>query len=143
MEIRELYDEILNEHNLYPSHKEVLAGEFISLKGVNPSCGDEITLHLSIKDGVIENGYYTGQGCALSQAASDMMLDLVIGKNVDEAKELYGLFTDMIKGKQAAGEAEEKLGEAAALSSIARLPMRVKCAVLAWRTMKEIIEGMK
>lgn len=139
MEVREVYSEILSEHNLYPSHKGKIEGEFISLKGVNPSCGDEITLHLQIKDGVIEKGFYTGEGCAVSMASADMMIDLVLSKNVDEAKALYSAFSAMIKGE--ASEAEkDMLEEAAALESIARLPMRVKCAVLPWRTMKEMID---
>ncbi len=90
METKELYREILNEHNLNPSHKKELADATASLDGVNPSCGDNITLNLKVdENGVITDGSFTGSGCAVSQASCDMMLDLVIGKTREEACHLY------------------------------------------------------
>ena len=79
MDTKELYREILNEHNLNPSHKAPMQDATMSLNGVNPSCGDNITLNLKIKDGIITDGSFTGQGCAVSQASCDMMLDISIG----------------------------------------------------------------
>ena len=87
MDTKELYREILNEHNLNPSHKKDMEGATISLNGINPSCGDNITLNLKVEDGIIVDGSFTGSGCAVSQASCDMMLDLVIGKTVEEAAE--------------------------------------------------------
>ena len=142
METKELYREILNEHNLNPTHKKEMSDADFSLNGVNPSCGDNITLNLKINsEGIITDGSFTGSGCAVSQASCDMMLDLIIGKSKEEAEKLNDVFMSMIKG-EASEEAIEELDEAAALQDIAHMPARVKCAVLGWRTMKEML-GVK
>ena len=140
METQELYREILNEHNINPSHKTEMADATISLNGVNPSCGDNITLNLKVEDGKIVDGSFTGSGCAVSQASCDMMLDLVIGKTVDEANKLNDVFMGMIRG-ESSEEDMEQLDEAAALQDISKMPARVKCAVLGWGTMKEVVES--
>ncbi len=139
MDTKELYREILNEHNINPSHKEEMPDASISLNGVNPSCGDNITLNLKVKDGVIVDGSFTGSGCAISQASCDMMLDLVIGKTVEEAGKLDDIFMKMIRGESSEQDVEQ-LDEAAALQDISKMPARVKCAVLGWRTMREMFE---
>lgn len=133
------YGEILTEHNLHPAHKHPLVGAKYSHEGINPSCGDDIVLHLNIEDGVIVDGSYTGSGCAISQASADMMLDLIIGKPVDEAKRLSDIFLRMIKGETQPEELEE-LEEAIALQDISHMPARVKCAVLGWHTMDELMK---
>lgn len=138
METKELYREILNEHNLNPAHKKELADASLSLNGVNPSCGDNITLNLKVEDGVITDGSFTGSGCAVSQASADIMLDLIIGKTREEAEALSELFMKMIKGEIQESDIE-RLDEAAALKDIAHMPARVKCAVLGWRTMREML----
>ena len=109
------------------------------LRGVNPSCGDDISLKLKVEDGVIKDGSFVGSGCAISQASADMMLDLVIGKSEDEAKRLAEIFMNMIKGKASEEEIEE-LDEAAALEDVSHMPARVKCAQLGWRTLNEMME---
>lgn len=139
MDTKTLYREILNEHNINPSHKKALADANYSLLGVNPSCGDEITLNLKIKDGIITDATFTGSGCAVSQASADMMIDLVIGKTISEAEHLNALFMKMITGSISDDEKEE-LDEASALADVAKMPSRVKCAVLGWHTMKEILD---
>lgn len=137
MDTKELYREILNEHNINPSHKTDLPDANIKLNGVNPSCGDNITLNLKVENGIITDGSFTGSGCAVSQASCDMMLDLVIGKTTEEAEKLDDIFMEMIRG-EASEENIEKLDEAAALQDISKMPARVKCAVLGWRTMREM-----
>ena len=138
METKELYREILNEHNINPLHKKEMADPSISLNGVNPSCGDNITLNIKITDRIISDAAFTGSGCAISQASCDMMIDLIIGKQQNEALRLAEVFMDMIKGTATEEEIED-LDEAAALQDIAHMPARVKCAILGWRTMKEMI----
>ena len=133
------YNDILTDHNLHPVHKHELAVCSCTKDGVNPSCGDEITLNLQIEDGVIADGSFTGSGCAVSQASADIMLDLVIGRSIDDAQRLHELFTKMIRGEADTAELD-KLEEAAALSDISHMPARVKCAMLGWRTMNEMIE---
>lgn len=138
MESRSFYNEILTDHNLRPAHKHDLPDANLELQGVNPSCGDNITLKLKVTDGVIEDGAFVGDGCAISQASADIMLDLIIGKTPDEAKRLSEIFLRMITGKISDEELEE-LEEAGALIDISHMPARVKCAVLGWRTMERLL----
>ncbi len=132
------YNEILTDHNLNPVHKHEIEGANMKLQGVNPSCGDDITLSLKVEDGVIKDGAYIGSGCAISQASCDMMLDLIIGKDVDEAKRLSEIFLRMIKG-EITEEEHEELEEAGILEDVSHMPARVKCAVLGWHTMEEML----
>lgn len=141
MELKELYRDILNEHNIHPGHKMELPTATVSLQGVNPSCGDNITLNLTVENGTITDGTFIGSGCAISQASVDMMLDLIIGKEESEALRLAELFMSMIQGT-ATEEQIEELNEASSLRDIQFMPARVKCAELGWRTMKEML-GLK
>lgn len=133
------YNEILTDHNMNPIHKHALPDANMSLEGVNPSCGDDIVLSLKVEDGKILDGAYEGSGCAISQASADMMLDLIIGKSVEEAKRLSEIFLRMIKGKVTDAEREE-LEEAGILQDVSHMPARVKCAVLGWHTMDQMLE---
>ena len=139
METKELYREILNEHNINPSHKQNMNEPTFCLEGVNPSCGDQITLQMKLgDDGRIIDASFTGSGCAVSQASVDMMADVVIGKTKEEALALADIFDSMIKGTVSQEELEQ-LDEAAALQDVSHMPSRVKCAMLGWRTMKEML----
>ncbi len=140
MELKQLYREIVNEHNLHPVHKGTMAAPDLVLRGVNPSCGDDITLQLKVQDGIITDAMYDGSGCAISQASVDMMADQIIGKKKEEAIKLAGTFVGMIKGEITDEESIEVLDEAAALQDVAHMPARVKCAVLGWHTMQEMLE---
>lgn len=137
MSTNTFYNEIINEHNLNPYHKHPLKDANFTLEGVNPSCGDDIILNLKVEDGVITDGAYEGDGCAISQASADIMLDLVIGKTKEEALHLADIFMRMIKEK-ISDEEKEELEEAGILESVSHMPARVKCAVLGWRTMSEM-----
>ncbi|MDO4789052.1 MAG: SUF system NifU family Fe-S cluster assembly protein [Johnsonella sp.] len=139
MQNNTFYNEILTEHNMRPLHRKKLSYPTFSLEGVNPSCGDDIVLSLRLEGDKIADGGFEGSGCAISQASTDMMLDLVIGKSREEALRLADLFLRMIK-KEAGEEEIEELEEASVLKDISHMPARVKCAVLGWRTMKEILE---
>ena len=139
MENKSFYNEILTDHNLRPGHKHPLPGANRELRGVNPSCGDDITLQLRVENGVITDGAYVGDGCAISQASADIMLDLVIGKSTDEAQRLADMFLRMIRG-EATDEEIEELEEAGALKDVSHMPARVKCAVLGWHTLGNILD---
>ncbi|NLZ37493.1 MAG: SUF system NifU family Fe-S cluster assembly protein [Clostridiales bacterium] len=140
MNTKDIYREIINEHNLHPSHKGEINDPSYELDGVNPSCGDKIKLQFKIdENGIIEDAVFSGSGCAVSQASCDIMLDLVIGKTRDEAEKITEAFMRMIKG-EASEEELEILEEAEALADIAHMPARVKCAVLGWRTMEKILK---
>ena len=135
------YNEILIEHNLHPTHKHELPDANLVLEGVNPSCGDDIWLKLKVENGIIEDGAFVGDGCAISQASADIMLGMIIGKSKEEALRLGKLFLRMIQG-EADDEEIEQLEEASALKDIAHMPARVKCAVLGWHTMEEALKKL-
>ena len=134
-----IYTAALMQHNSHPDYKYEMEGCTCSHEGINPSCGDELTLQLRIEGDVIEEASFTGSGCAVSQASADMMADLITGESVKEAKRLVGLFLGMIKGEILTEEDKEDLDEAAELESISRMPARVKCAELAWRTLEKLL----
>ena len=132
------YNEILTDHNMHPVHKHKIDGANYTLEGVNPSCGDDININLRVDNGIVEDGGFEGDGCAISQASCDMMLDIIIGKPVDEARELADIFIRMITGK-VTEEEKDRLEEASILQDIAHMPSRTKCAVLGWHTMDEML----
>ncbi|RHO84469.1 SUF system NifU family Fe-S cluster assembly protein [Clostridiaceae bacterium AF42-6] len=133
------YNEVLTDHNLHPGHKHDLPDANLVLEGVNPNCGDDIWLKLKVEDGTITDGAFVGDGCAVSQASADMMLDLIIGKSKEEAMKLADIFFRMIKG-EVSDEELDQLEEASILKDVAHMPARVKCAVLGWHTMEEMLK---
>lgn len=137
----DLYTEVIGEHSRSPENKGELAAATVRERGHNPSCGDEITLELQIENGIIKDAAFTGVGCAISQASTDIMIDLMRGKTVEEAKRLAQLFTSMIKREVTDDAALEELDEAIALKNISNMPARVKCAVLAWHTLEDVLKG--
>jgi len=138
MDFKTFYNEVVTDHNMHPLHKHAIENPDFEMEGVNPSCGDEITLQLKVKDGVITEGGFVGDGCAISQASADIMIDMVIGKKTEEALHLADLFIRMIKSEATPEEIDE-LQEAGALADISHMPARVKCAVLGWHTLDEMI----
>ena len=121
MSNKTFYNQILTEHNLNPSHKHKLEDANLMLEGVNPSCGDDIVLQLKVNDkGIIEDGAFVGDGCAISQASCDMMLDLIIGRTKEEALKLSEIFLRMIKG-EISDEEKEMLEEAISLEDISHI----------------------
>lgn len=123
------------EHNSHPDYKYQMDDATHTHDGINPSCGDELTLSLRVENGVIEEAAFTGHGCAISQASADIMADLITGETIEEAKRLSELFLAMIRGEELSSENYEDLDEAAQLKDISHMPARVKCAELAWRTL--------
>lgn len=136
---RAFYNEILIDHNMHPAHKHELPDADLEMRGYNPTCGDDITLRLKVADGVVVDGAFTGSGCAISQASADMMLDLVIGKPKEEALRLSDIFLRMIKGGASEEEIDE-LEEACVLQDVSHMPARVKCAVLGWHTLEQMLD---
>lgn len=136
-----IYSAALMDHNAHPDYKYEMEDATHSHDGINASCGDEMTLYLKIDDATdtIEEASFTGHGCAISQASADMMAGLLEGETIEEAKRLSGLFIGMIQGNELSEEDREDLDEAAELQSISRMPARVKCAELAWRTLNGIL----
>jgi len=141
MNLNELYTQIITENSRSKENRHPVEGATHSLEGVNPSCGDELTLQLRVENNVIEEASFTGHGCAISQASADIMADLITGETVEEARRLAELFLAMIRGEKLSEDDLEDLDEAAQLQDISHMPARVKCAELAWRTLDGMLEG--
>ncbi|HWS43892.1 MAG TPA: SUF system NifU family Fe-S cluster assembly protein [Pseudoflavonifractor sp.] len=141
MELNELYSQIITENSRSTQNRHSVEGATHSLEGVNPSCGDDITLQLRVKDGVIEDAGFVGDGCAISQASATLMIDLIKGRSEAEARRLIALFFAMIKGEVTDEAALDDLEDAAALRGISHTPARVKCAVLSWHTLEEALDA--
>lgn len=140
MELNELYTDIITEYAADKTHWHPLECADIILRGVNPSCGDEISLELEISEGVIRKVGLTGSGCAISSASASVLADMMEGVEVEEAKRLVRLFLDMIRGETRPEEELEELEDAMAFRGISRMPARTKCAVLAWHTLEEAVK---
>lgn len=136
----DIYTAALMEHNAHPDYRYVMDAPTHTREGVNPSCGDALELALRIEDGTIAEAAFTGHGCAVSQASADIMADLIEGEPVETARHRCELFLGMIRGDVLDQAQLAALGEAAELASIARMPARVKCAELAWRTLEALLD---
>ncbi len=139
---RSFYNEILIDHNMHPAHKHELPDADMEMRGYNPTCGDDITMKLKVENGIVIDGAFQGSGCAISQASADMMLDLVIGKPKEEALRLADIFLRMIQNNASEEEIEE-LEEAGVLQDVSHMPARVKCAVLGWHTLEQMLNEDK
>lgn len=140
MDLNSIYTQLIMDHNKSGHNKRVLLDPDITERGHNPSCGDDISLHLKLDGNKIKDATFTGVGCAISQASTSMMIDLIKGITIEEALNLVEIFIGMIK-KEITDENElEKLEDAIVLQNISNMPARVKCAVLAWHTLREAIQ---
>lgn len=139
MDLNSIYTELIMEHNKNRHNKRDMSDAHITERGHNPSCGDDISLHLKLDGDIISDASYTGTGCAISQASTSIMIDLIKGLKVEEALDLVDTFLGMIKKEITDEDELEKLEDAIAFQNISNMPARVKCAVLAWHTLKEAI----
>ena len=137
----DLYREIIVDHSQSPRNHRELKGPTHSHHGFNPLCGDEIELQLQVSDqGKIEAIAFQGSGCAISQASASMLTQQIQNHTTEEALELLTTFKTWIMDRNAA-ECPEELGDFQALSGVRNYPVRVKCALLAWTTLKEALSG--
>ena len=137
--LENIYNELIMEHSMNSYNKKKLNHADFCEVGHNPNCGDEITLELNVKDGVIEDMAFSGHGCAISQASTSIMIDTLKGKTLEEAKEIIKTFIGMIKREITDEEELEKLEDAIAFQNVSHMPARVKCALLAWHTLEDIL----
>jgi nitrogen fixation NifU-like protein len=140
--LRELYQDVILDHSKHPRHFGPLPEATHHAEGYNPLCGDRVTINLILDaHDKIADIKFEGKGCAISQASASMMTDMVVGRTVAEAEKLMGGFLHLVKGEDAAdlqGDDREQLDVMAGVSAF---PMRVKCATLAWHTMKSALEN--
>jgi nitrogen fixation NifU-like protein len=135
MSLDELYREVILDHYRNPRNKRRLDPADIELTHNNPLCGDEITILALVKDGVLADVSFEGQGCSISQASASMLTDQLKGKKLEEAEETVLKFRGMMAGKE--DPSEDELGDLVALKGVVKYPVRIKCAVLAWDTLQE------
>lgn len=138
-ELTDVYNELIMEHSMNSYNKKKLENADYCEIGHNPNCGDEITLELKLNGNIIEDMAFSGHGCAISQASTSIMIDTLKGKTIDEAKEIIKTFIEMIKRETTDEEELRKLEDAIAFRNVANMPARVKCALLAWHTIEDIL----
>ena len=138
--LSDLYQEILLEHNSKPRNFKALKDANQTSEGYNPLCGDQITLSLKVVDGVIDDVGFQGSGCAISRASASMMTQSIKGQSVEHAGQIFDAFHHMIT--EPGGEIDlDILGDLETLSGVNEYPTRIKCAILAWHTMKAALDG--
>jgi len=140
--LRELYQEVILDHSRHPRHFGALANATHVGEGHNPLCGDRVKIYLLLdKANRIADIKFEGKGCAISQASASLMTDMLIGRNVDEAEKLMGGFLHLVKGEDAPDLSPGDRERLDVMAGVSAFPMRVKCATLAWHTMKSALEG--
>ena len=140
MELDNIYTELILHASSDKKNFRKIENPDIEELGHNPSCGDELTIYAKINDGKIVDASFTGEGCAISKASTSLMIDVIKGKTVDEAKEIIGIFLNMIRGEELSKDELKKLKDARVFEGIKKLPARVKCATLSWHTMENLLE---
>lgn len=136
-ELDELYKEIILDHYRNPRYRGKLDAPTACEEGYNPLCGDEITLDVEVKDGVVTDIAQRGSGCSISQSSASMMSEAVMGKSVPEVRHLIGSFTAMMRGSDDVDE--DELGDLDALRGVRKFPVRIKCATLSWHTLAKAL----
>ena len=136
-ELTDLYQEVILDHNRRPHNFRIIDPASARQEGYNPLCGDRLTLYLTMRDSVIADAAFQGSGCAISKASASLMTDAIKGKTVDEARALFDRFHQMITSPP--GSPLPELGKLTVRAGVRDFPTRVKCAGLAWHTMKAAV----
>ena len=141
MKLEQMYQEVILDHYRHPHHSGLREPFGAEVHHVNPTCGDELTLRLQLSqdEQTIEDVSYDAQGCSISQASTSMMADLIKGRPVAEAREVYEAFHTMISSRGQNEGDEDLLDDAVALAGVSRYPARVKCALLGWMAYKDAL----
>ncbi len=142
-ELRELYQEVIIDHGRHPRNFGVLENATKQQEGFNPLCGDKIILFVRENDGVFLDLKFDGCGCAISMASASLMTECLKGKTIKEIQDIFNLFHRWVMNETDSDLSQEKLGKLAVLGGVREFPSRVKCATLAWHTLKAVLEGEK
>lgn len=140
MDINKLYQQTILEYSNRKDLKKEIDNPTDIQRGHNPSCGDDLTLIVKIKDELIEDASFIGSGCAISSASSAMLVELIKGKTLDETKKLLDVFFKMMYGEELSSLEEDMLEEAKLLEITKDMPARIKCSTLSWHSLKIIID---
>lgn len=141
-ELRDLYQEVILDHNRKPRNFHAIADASHQAEGFNPLCGDQLKVFLKTKGDLIEDVSFEGSGCAISQASASMMTEFLKGKSTDEVLTTFEKFHHMVTG-EINTEPDPDLGKLAVFAGVCEFPTRVKCASLAWHTLKSALKGGK
>ncbi len=144
-DLRDLYQQVIIQHSRSPRNFKKLEGANRTAKGNNPLCGDRLTVYLELEDDRVLGVSFEGSGCAISRASASLMTESVKGKTLDEVRELFDDFRDMVTrriGEEVEEEGLEGLGKLAVFSGIRQFPVRVKCATLPWHTLNAAIAAV-
>lgn len=139
MNLSELYRQVILDHSQHPRNFGKLAGA-ISVRLRNPTCGDEITLYLEVRDGIVEAACFEGSGCSISMSSASMLTEAVRGLTVDDSLLLQEEFRKLVQGQTADSE---RLGDLEVLGGVAQFPARIKCATLAWNALEQAMVAEK
>lgn len=139
MRLEQMYQEVILDHYKHPHHRGLREPFAAEVHHVNPTCGDEVTLRVFVEDNKIADVSYDGQGCSISQAATSVLTDQVIGLTVDEALKTVASFNEMISSRGTIDGDEDIIGDGIAFASVSRYPARVKCALLGWMAFKDAL----
>jgi nitrogen fixation NifU-like protein len=137
MHLDNLYQEVILDHYKNPQHKKLNATFDAQVHHVNPSCGDEITLNVSLDGEIVKDVSWDGVGCSISQASVSILTDLLIGKSLTQAQEIADAFMHLMQSKGTEKGDEEILEDAVALAGVSQYPARIKCALLGWMAFKD------
>ena len=137
MQLDNLYQEVILDHYKNPQNKKLSPNYDAQVHHVNPSCGDEIDLNITIKDGAVAAITWDGVGCSISQASVSILTDLLIGKTIVDAYKIYDEFVALMQSKGTITGDEELLEDAVALAGVSKYPARIKCALLGWMAFKD------
>lgn len=141
IDLRELYQELILDHNRRPRNFGKLPDQTAQAQGHNPLCGDTVVVHLLEKDGVVEDIKFEGVGCAISTASASLMTEAVKGKTHREAEELFLKFQAMVTAADQPAEDDESMGSLQALAGVRDHPVRIKCATLSWHALHAALQG--
>ena len=142
-ELRELYQQVILDHNKSPRNFKKLENANHSAEGYNPLCGDKISLYLIVEDDIVKDVGFQGSGCAISKASASLMSSIIKGMKREEAEKLFEKFHDLVTGKLTDEAEIEELGKLAVFAGVRDFPARVKCASLAWHTLISALEDGK
>ena len=142
-DLRDLYQETILDHNRSPRNYRSLADANHQADGYNPLCGDRLTLFLKIEDGIVRDASFEGSGCAISKASASMLTESVKGRTVAEVRALFERFHRMVTSSTETPDDFVDLGKLAALGGVREFPVRVKCASLAWHTLRSAVDKDK
>ena len=139
MRLEQIYQDVILDHYKRPHHRGLREPFDAEVRHTNPVCGDEVTLRVALSGDRVTDVSYDGQGCSISQAATSVLTDLVIGQTVGDALKTVTEFTDMVSSRGTVEGDEDVLGDAVAFAGVARYPARVKCALLGWMAFKDAV----